>query len=137
MERSMGRLWRDFDRLSPFGALRHRLFDPHFRTVPVETTADGQRLYKISLDLGSEFRPEDITVTVKDREVTVKARRESTADGCKQLREYSYQYSLPEEVTVEQIRSLLTSDGQLTVEAPLPALKEPPVTEIPVQKGDK
>jgi len=131
----MNRLWRE---LTPFGAVRGRL-DPNFfgfRTVPIETTEDGQRMYKITLDLGTDFGPQDITVTAKDRMVTVKASKQSDSDGCKQLREYSYQYSLPEEANVEQIRSLLTADGQLTIEAPLPALKEPELHEIPIQKMD-
>ena len=135
MDRSMNRLWREMDRLSPFGAIRSRLFDWPYRTVPVETTEDGQRLYKITLDLGPDFRPEDINVTVKDRFVTVKAKRESEEDGCKQLREFSYQYTLPEDVNLEQVKSLLTNGGTLTIEAPLPPPKEEPkATEIPVQK---
>ena len=136
MERSMGRMWREMERMSPFGSLRHRLLDP-YRTVPIETTEDGQRLYKIALDLGHDFRPEDINVTVKDRSVTVKARRESEENGCKQLREFSYQYSLPEDVNLENVKSLLTSDGLLTIEAPLPPPKEPKATEIPINKSSE
>jgi HSP20 family molecular chaperone IbpA len=88
------------------------------------------------LDL-PDFEPKDINVSIHDRNVTVKAKRETESNGCKQYREYSYQYTLPNEVNIEQIRSLLSNEGLLTIEAPLPQLKEPDVQEIPIQKQIK
>lgn len=137
VERSMNRMFREMERLSPFRAVTpwSRLFEP-FREVPIETTEDGQRLYKIALDLGHEFKPENINVTVKDRLVTIKAKAETETDGCKQLRQFQYQYTLPEGANLEQVKSLLTPDGRLTIEAPLPPPKEAKATEIPINRGD-
>jgi HSP20 family molecular chaperone IbpA len=133
----MERVFREMDRLSPFSLREwNPLGQRLWRTIPIETTRDGQRLYKIELDL-PDFEPKDINVTIKDRNVTVKAKKETESEGCKQYREYSYQYTLPNEVNVEHVRSLLTNEGLLTIEAPLPQLKEPQAQEIPIQRQIK
>ncbi len=133
----MDRMFREMDRLSPFSLREWSPWGQRmWRTIPIETTRDGQRLYKIELDL-PDFEPKDINVSIHDRNVTVKAKRETESNGCKQYREYSYQYTLPNEVNIEQIRSLLSNEGLLTIEAPLPQLKEPDVQEIPIQKQIK
>ncbi|XP_054167899.1 uncharacterized protein LOC128965277 [Oppia nitens] len=164
MERSMNRLWRDLDhRMSPFtgGLVRWQPFNvglrPDLYGIAAETVGEnGQRLYKITLDLGREFQPDNVQVNVSaaDRVVTVRARLETETGGsggsggsdgnCKQLHEYHYQYSLPSEANIDEIRSLLTADGQLAIEVPLPELKKqeptkhkesPKVHEIPVKKN--
>jgi len=130
VQRSVDRIWRDFDRFTP---LFPRILG-NSRSVPVETNVDGQRVYKIEIDL-PDFKPEDINVSIKDGVVSITAKREFESDGCKQSREYQYQYSLPAEANIEKIRSLIDGNGLLTIEAPLPAVKEPELKEIPIKKG--
>ena len=127
IEKAMDRFIRDFDRMPFF-----RPWSLLGRNVPVETIQDGKRLYKIELDL-PDFKPEEIQVTVKDNLVTVRAKHQGEKDGVKQHREYHYQYTLPQDVNPEHIKSLINSNGLLTIEAPLPELKEPESKEIPVQ----
>jgi len=134
MSRSMDRVFREWDRLLPFRS--HSPWDGVFRFVPIESAADGKRVYKIELNL-PDFTPEHINVSIKDRDVTVRAKHESDTNGCKQYREYTYQYTLPNEVDVQQVRSLISPEGLLTIEAPLPALKEPELKEIPIEKENK
>lgn len=124
---------RDFDRMFDHVSPWRLSLRPWFeRSIPVQTTKDGKRMYKIELDL-QDFEPEHIRVSVMDREVTIKAKRETETDGCKQLREYSYQYTLPAEVNPAEIRSLFNDNGILSIEAPLPEIEKPPVKEIPVE----
>ncbi|XP_076328721.1 alpha-crystallin B chain-like [Tachypleus tridentatus] len=136
VDREVKRMFDEVERASP---LRFpRVLQPWWwsrrRNVPVETTGDEKRQYKLELDM-SDFNPEDIKITVKDNLLTVYARQDvKKPDGSRFLREYNHEYTLPEEVNPESVRSVLNPNGTLIVEAPLPAVELPQPKEIPVTK---
>lgn len=152
--RTFDRLSRDFDRMArdvdrnfvfgPFGAVRTgagRVYKDIFgREVPVEDAAEGERKYKVELDL-REYKPEDIKVTVRGRQVQVQAKKSIKTDTGSMVREYVHEFTVPEEVNPDLIRSLLQKDGRLHIEAPLPRIEppkdEPKETEIPIDRDNK
>ncbi|XP_013793689.1 heat shock protein beta-11-like [Limulus polyphemus] len=136
VDREMKRMFDEVDRASPIRF--PRALQPWWwsrrRNVPVETAGDENRQYKLELDL-SDFNPEEIKITVKDNLLTVQARQDvKKPDGSRFLREYNHEYTLPEEVNPEAVRSQLNPDGTLIIEAPLPAIELQQPKEIPVTK---
>lgn len=57
------------------------------------------------------------------------------------LREFTQTYTLPKELKLEELKSRLTDDGCLVVDAPLPKQLEseakPKLKEIPIEHGQK
>jgi len=106
--------------------------DPVYTILEVK---DG--LFTISIPLGQEFKPENVDVKVRDRQVVVEIKSEqSSEDGTSQLTQvFTKKVPIPEEVKAEDIKSRLTHDGVLKIEAPLPVPEEPPkpqAVDIPV-----
>jgi len=108
--------------------------DPVYTIVEVK---EGN--FCVSIPLGEDFKPENLDVKVKDREVVVQIKIEkSSEDGTSQLTQiFTKKVALPEEVKVEEVKSRLTPEGVLKIEAPLPVPEpvEPPkpqAVEIPV-----
>ena len=123
-------MFREFDRATNYGSF----FSPFLRrTLPIETSKDGQRLFRIEVDL-TDFKPEDIQVSVKKGEVIIKAKSEHSESNIKQNREFNYRYSLPEDADIDKVRSLLKTDGRLVIEAPLPQVEAKADKEIPIKK---
>ncbi|XP_054712914.1 heat shock protein beta-11-like [Uloborus diversus] len=131
MDKEMNRVFNDIQRVSPVRI--PRMFSPFGsdseKELPIISTDKDSRVYKLELEMQG-MKPEDIKLTVKHNELTVRARcEEERSDGSRYVKENSYHYTLPKEVNPDSIRCSLT-DGVLTIEAPLPALesKEIPVT---------
>jgi HSP20 family molecular chaperone IbpA len=96
------------------------------------------RKYQLSINMGANFNPEDVKVSMKDGVVSVHAKREKVSeDGNSRFyKEVTRRFTLPTTVDAKQLKSALTPDGVLKIEAPLPAeaLPEPPKhKEIPVK----
>ncbi|KAI7696000.1 hypothetical protein SSS_08484 [Sarcoptes scabiei] len=120
------RTFPSFYQLSPLSPLS--------RSIPMETIENGQRIFKIEIDL-PYFKPENINVTVKKGEVIIDAKLEITEGSSKQSKQVNYCYSLPDEVDLDKVRSLLKTDGRLVIEAPLPQLEQQPENrEIPIKR---
>lgn len=137
MRQSVERMFSEFDRMftSPF-FYRPAIFS-RSTSLPIESYDSEKGLLKIELDL-SGFKPEDIQVTIKDGQLEISAKSESTGD-IKERRELHYSYALSKNADIEKVKSLLKSDGRLVIEAPLPPedAKKPAQrvdTEIPVKK---
>nr|QED58153.1 HSP16-2 [Dermatophagoides farinae] len=112
----------------------NQLRTPLSRALPMETIEDGQRMFKIEIDL-PDFKPENVNVTVKKGEVKIDAKCEITDGSSKQFKQINYSYSLPDDVDLDRVRSLLKTDGRLVIEAPLPALEAPKENrEIPIKR---
>lgn len=124
-EREMRRIFDDFHTRGIFP----NFVSPWFgRQVPIETTGDKEK-FCLKLDV-VEYKPEEIKVTVKNNLLTIHAKKEVSKDGAKIFKEYTHQYTLPEQVNPETVRSVFNSDGTLIVEAPIKALES---KEIPVE----
>jgi len=88
-----------------------------------EELVDHEGGKKLKLTFGvDQFRPEEIKLKLlNDNVLQVKAEHEKETTSGYVSRIFERRYSLPTGVDVSSIRSTLTKDGQLTVEADLPA----------------
>ncbi|XP_027195949.2 heat shock protein Hsp-16.1/Hsp-16.11-like [Dermatophagoides pteronyssinus] len=135
IQRSFDSFFREMER--SFFPTVYQLRTPLHRSIPMETIEDGQRIFKIEIDL-PDFKPEDVNVQVKKGEVKIDAKCELNEGTTKQFKQISYSYSLPEDVDLDRVRSLLKTDGRLVIEAPLPALESEKKEnrEIPIKRID-
>jgi len=105
---------------------------------PVYTVVElSEGVFSVSIPVGEGFKPENLDVKVKDREVIVQMKiDQASEDGMSELSQvFTKKVALPEEVKVEEVKSRLTPEGVLKIEAPLPVPQEPPKPEavdIPV-----
>merc|ERR1719300_2037789 len=74
---------------------------------------------KLRFDV-SQYKPEEIVVKTVDNKLLVHAKHEEVSGGNSVFREYNREFLLPSGTDPETIRSSLSKDGILTVEAPLP-----------------
>jgi len=81
---------------------------------------DGKCL-KLRFDV-TDYKPEEIVVKTVDNRLQVHAKHEEKSDNRTVYREYNREFLLPKGTNPELIRSSLSKDGVLTVEAPLLAL---------------
>jgi len=94
--------------------------------------------YTMSIPLGKYISPQDLKVSCKDNVMTVEARKDRhSGDGTRRVhQEYMRKFTLPQSVNMNEVKSNLTPDGYLEIEAPLPtppAITEAPkIQEIPV-----
>lgn len=88
----------------------------------VQDTDDGKVL-KLRFDV-TQYAPEEIVVKTIDNRLQVHAKHEEKSDNRSVYREYNREFLLPKGVNPEDIRSSLSRDGVLTVEAPLPSAIE-------------
>ena len=87
----------------------------------VQDSGDGKVL-KLRFDV-TTYAPEEIVVKTIDNRLQVHAKHAEKADNRSVYREYNREFLLPSGTNPELIRSSLSKDGVLTVEAPLPALE--------------
>ena len=88
-------------------------------TGPILTETDGSRKFKISVDIGGEFLPEDVVVKTIDKKLLVQARHETKTAGRTSSKEFSRQFDLPENVDPNLVTASMTDDGKLIIEAPI------------------
>ncbi|XP_047003158.1 heat shock protein Hsp-12.2 isoform X2 [Schistocerca americana] len=85
---------------------------------------EGQsKVLKLRFDV-SQYQPEEIVVKTVDNKLLVHAKHEEKTESKSVYREYNREFMLPKGTNPESIKSSLSKDGVLTVEAPLPALAE-------------
>ena len=96
-------------------------------------------VHKINLDLNG-FKPQNVNVNLNGRLLTIKAHMDhSSEDGSQRIKqEISRQYTLPDNLELDKLRSLFSEDGMLSIEAPLkndPG-KEGGPKEIPISRSE-
>ncbi|XP_034241703.1 alpha-crystallin B chain isoform X2 [Thrips palmi] len=79
----------------------------------------GDKKLKLRFDV-SQYAPEEIVVKTVDNKLLVHAKHEEKTDSKSVYREYNREFLLPKGTNPESIKSSLSKDGVLTVEAPLP-----------------
>jgi len=84
---------------------------------------DGKQL-KLRFDV-SQYAPEEIVVKTVDNKLQVHAKHEEKSENRSVYREYNREFLMPKGTNPELIKSSLSKDGVLTVEAPLPSLEGP------------
>ncbi|XP_055388357.1 heat shock protein beta-1 [Condylostylus longicornis] len=93
---------------------------------------DGEsKVLKLRFDV-SQYAPEEIVVKTVDNKLLVHAKHEEKSDTKSVYREYNREFLLPKGVNPEAIRSSLSKDGVLTVDAPLPQQLTAGETMIPI-----
>ena len=85
----------------------------------IQKSEEGQKELKLRFDV-SQYQPEEIMVKTVDNKLLVHAKHEEKGDGKAVYREYNREFLLPAGTDPEVIKSSLSKDGILTVEAPLP-----------------
>ena len=90
-----------------------------FTSGPVVTEQDGSRRFKIAVDIGAEFEPQDLMVKTVDRQLIVNARHEEKLPGRTSCKEFSRKFDLPEHVDPNLVTASMTDGGKLLIEAPI------------------
>jgi len=98
---------------------------------PYVTDKDGNRKLKLDFDV-RQFTPEEIQVKTQDRQLCVHAKHEEKGEHGQVYREYQRYFLLPDNLEPERLSSVLSPDGVLSIEAPMPALEAPKKTEISI-----
>jgi len=101
--------------------------------------------YTMNVPLCDSIAPEDLKVSLKDHVMTIEAKKETKSkDGNSRVyQEFMKKFTLPPNVDMKEVKSVLTPEGYLKIEAPLPiqALSEPEppqkkqALEIPIHQG--
>lgn len=94
--------------------------------------------FQMLIDVKS-FKPEEISVKVKDREIIVEGKHEERQDDFGFVsRQFSRRCTLPDEFDPDTIATFLNAEGKMTIKATKP---QPPAVEtneriIPIQQVD-
>jgi len=93
-----------------------------------EVTNDKDK-FQVMLNV-NHFKPEEVEVKVVDDYVVIHGKHEEKSDehGFIQ-REFTRRYMLPDGVEPEKIKSSLSANGVLTIDAPKMAIEAPPSNE--------
>ncbi|XP_072013038.1 alpha-crystallin B chain-like [Amphiura filiformis] len=92
-----------------------------------------EKCFAVSLDV-QQFAPDELDVRVIDGEVLVHAKHEQKEDEHGYVsREFTRKYNLPEDVDPEDVKSSLSADGTLTIEAPKKQAKAIEGQKVPIQ----
>jgi len=140
MEHEMNRLRQEFETYTPGSSIhdpRHLQqqvampparprYHPHLDAIksPLITDESDQKTLRLRFDV-SQYRPEEVTVKTVDNKLLVAAKHEEKTPTKSVYREYNQEFMLPRGTNPELITSSLSTDGVLTVSAPLPALEGP------------
>jgi len=109
---------------SALSPLRTNLPKPNYiseMNSPLIQEDGDNKVLKLRFDV-SQYAPEEIVVKTVDQKLLVHAKHEEKTDTKSVYREYNREFLLPKGVNPESIRSSLSKDGVLTVDAPLPVL---------------
>lgn len=77
------------------------------------------QVFRIAIDIGSEFVPQDLTVKTVDRKLTVHAKHEEKTPGRTSCKEFNREFDLPDTVDPNLVTASLTAEGRLILEAPI------------------
>jgi len=93
----------------------------------VVSTTGQEGKYTMNIPLGGNIGPEDLKVSLKEEDgfktMEIQAKKEHKSEDGKQRYYYemSRKISLPQHLDTAQVKSVLTPEGFLRIEAPLPA----------------
>lgn len=112
----------DFNR--PINTQPETLDDATIRSLfvdldPTQRDQGQGRMFRMSFDV-HQYNPGDISVRSEDRCLVVEAKHSDNRNGNKVAREFCRRIQLPPAVDPEKLSSTMSSDGILTVQAPVP-----------------
>lgn len=97
-------------------SVSHGVKQFHYNDPTIQTTDEGRRL-KMVVDIGHDYTPEDVHVTLTGRKIAVHSHREQTISGRKSKREFSRAFHSPEDLESYTARASLGDDGKLYISA--------------------
>ncbi|XP_043910857.1 heat shock protein 30C-like [Protopterus annectens] len=103
---------------------------------PGSRIQNDEKGFSLSLDL-KQFSPEELTVKVAGRKVTVEGKHEMKSEDGEtvfsyECNQFKKEVLLPEDVNSEEVTCLLSHNGELIIEAPRLALPALTGREIPI-----
>lgn len=123
LERRPSQTIADNNMLTQFGQFRDPIFDYHgfvgssdFSPRIVDANM-GQKLLKMTVP-ARNYRPEQIKVSVKNNELLVQAENVYNDNNRSERSFLTKSITLPPGTHADQVRSYLSADGQLEIEAP-------------------
>lgn len=135
MDREVPRIQSHSTATAPDGQTTHRsevrTWLDGLNSPLIQDSDDGKKL-RLRFDV-SQYQPEEIVVKTVDNKLQVQAKHEEKSDTKSVYREYNREFLLPKGTNPEMIKSSLSTDGVLTVEAPLPPALESGVHMIPIE----
>jgi len=114
MEMRMSQMFKQYEQMMPFDWQREDWFTKN----PIQQTKEGRKEFKLEFDV-RQFKPEEIVIKTKDNTLSVHAKHEEKSENGHVYREYSRAFTLPHEVPGDNLKSVLSPDGLLTITAPL------------------
>lgn len=130
----------DFDRGSAFESLAPSAavdsgdwFQQHPTSPLIDHSPTGDKQLKLRFDV-HDYLPEEMEVKTVDNKLLVQAKHEEKSANKQVYREFKREFVLPKGVDPESVSSALSTDGILTVQAPL-ALPAPKEHRIPIEQG--
>ena len=98
------------------------------------TISSDKDKFQIALDV-QQFSPEEISVKVAENMVTIEGKHEERKDEHGYIsRQFTRKYNLPKDCDLDAIKSSLSSDGVLTIQAPkLNSIENKNQRSIPIE----
>ncbi|XP_066594664.1 protein lethal(2)essential for life-like [Prorops nasuta] len=101
------------------------------------TISMDKDIFKVILDV-QQFKPEEVSVKVVDRVLVVEGKHEEKKDEHGTVsRQFVRKYILPDQVDVDKVTSSISSDGILTITAPLKEVPPENVRTIAIERTGK
>ncbi|XP_021366019.1 major egg antigen-like isoform X2 [Mizuhopecten yessoensis] len=94
----------------------------------IEKDQNGQPVYRAVFNV-KDYKPDEVNVKMDADKLIVNAKHEEKKEGKSVCREFSREVNIPREVDPMSLGCTISSDGILTVEAPLPTPQYPPLTD--------
>ncbi|XP_052802228.1 uncharacterized protein LOC128232607 [Mya arenaria] len=86
----------------------------------VERDETGQPVFRVRFNVDS-YKPEEVSVKIDANKLIVHAKHEEKTEGKSMSREYSREVDIPREIDPMALQCSISTDGVLTVEAPMPS----------------
>ncbi|XP_033752000.1 heat shock protein 67B1-like isoform X2 [Pecten maximus] len=94
----------------------------------IDKDQNGQPVYRAMFNV-KDYKPDEVNVKMDADKLIVTAKHEEKNEGKSVCREFSREVNIPREVDPMSLGCTISSDGILTVEAPLPTPQYPPITD--------
>ncbi|ESO02197.1 hypothetical protein HELRODRAFT_106514 [Helobdella robusta] len=94
---------------------------------------EGKKIFRIAIDIGTDFVPDDLMVKTVDRKLSVHAKHQEVTATKTSCKEFSREFDLPDTVDPNTVTASLTAEGRLLLEAPVVtsgSTNQPPNVDI-------
>lgn len=85
----------------------------------VERDENGKPVFRVRFNVAT-YKPEEVNVKIDTNKLIVHAKHEEKSDNKSVSREYSREVDLPRDIDAMALQCSISTDGVLTVEAPMP-----------------